>query len=161
MIREATPADEAAVLSLVRAWPTHFVDAALPRVRRDFVSHRTFVDERAGKIVGAIVWRQVPTELEILWMAVQPDLARTGIGTALAAAVERQVSRQGRVFLKTASTDSTIVGTAFSGAAYGGTHAFWARLGYHIVYRIEDGWGPGNHCVIMEKKLQVHDERGR
>ncbi len=152
MIRAATMEDERSVLALIDAWPTHFVDAARPLVRKDFREGRTFLCEEAGRALGFLTWKEVPDGVELLWMAVHPKAVGTGIGRSLVTEVERNTSPQKRVFLKTATTDSVLPGTVFSGPAYQGTNDFFVRLGYRPVERITDGWGPGNHVLVMEKR---------
>ncbi len=151
-IRESTTEDEAVVRDLISAWPTHFVKAAESLVMNDFRRGKTFICEDQGSPLGFLIWTENQADIELLWLATHPTAIRKGIGRTLVAAVEARATSQRRFFLKTASTDSVIPGTTFDGPSYRGTHDFFTKLGYKPFELIPNGWGKGNHCLIMEKK---------
>lgn len=152
-IRNGVEDDMSAIWQIIDAWPTHFVEAARPLIHRDFHEGKTLIYEEYGSPLGFIIWSGSETEIELLWLAVHPDVLRKGIGCSLVAAVEALITSQTRVFLKTATTDSVIPGTTFCGPAYQGTNDFFSKLGYKPIERILNGWQLGNHCLIMEKQF--------
>jgi ribosomal-protein-alanine N-acetyltransferase len=73
-------------------------------VAADFLKYQCRVAEKAGEIIGFIVWREVftgdpanPAERDILNVAVAPDFRRQGIATAL---ISHVLTPPGEVFLE-------------------------------------------------------------
>ena len=115
--------------------------------------------ENDGRLLGFVIWKTDGRELELLWLAVAPSAARTGIGRRLVEAVLSRLTTEERVFLKTAALDSTIPGTNFSGAAFASTHQFFAALGFSPTARLNDYWGKGSHMLVFEKQIRPSDHR--
>lgn len=149
MIRRGTENDLAQVLGIVGSRPSHFVPASYPLIEADFRKLPSYVWENNGTLAGFIVWMNSASELELLWLAVDPEAAGAGIGGKLVDVAMSEVTTQHVILLKTASTDSEIPGTRFSGAAYKGTIEFFLRRGFREACRLESYWGPRNHCVIL------------
>lgn len=156
-LRAGAPSDWPEIERLIRAWPTHFVEAAIPLAREDFRKHHTTLcDGGAGEILGFMIWRTDGHELELLWMAIAPSLVRRGIGRSIVKAVLCHRSNEKRVFGRTATTDSSIPDTAFRGSAYLTTLLFFQGLGFRLGTRHERYWGPENHMIEIEK---LYDHR--
>ena len=137
-LREGTPSDWPEIERLIRAWPTHFVEEAVPLVRADFFQHQTMLcDNGTGQVLGFMIWRTDGRELELLWMAAEPSDARRGIGRSVVQAVLYQRSVEHRVFLRTATTDSVIPNTACSDPNYDAITLFFQSLGFILGTRHE------------------------
>lgn len=156
MIRRGTQHDLRHVLQVVASRPSHFAPASYPLIEADFRKLPSYVWENNGTLAGFIVWMKSASELELLWLAVDPEAAGTGIGGKLVDAAMSEVTTQHVILLKTASPDSEIPGTRFSGAAYKGTIEFFVHRGFQEACRLESYWGPRNHCVVLYRLLQGH-----
>jgi ribosomal protein S18 acetylase RimI-like enzyme len=153
LLRDGTPDDWPEVERLLRSWPTHFVQEAIPLAEQDFIKHRTLVCEAEnGGLLGFMVWSTDGKELELLWSAVEPTEAGKGIGSAIVRAVLAERRQERRAFGRTATVDSQIPGTTFDGGAYVATHRFFERLGFRLTTRHDGYWGPTNHMVIIEMR---------
>jgi tRNA-dependent cyclodipeptide synthase len=151
-LREGRESDWPEIERLLRAWPTHFVEAAIPLAREEFLQHKTLLcDGGNGKVLGFMTWRTDGQEMELLWMAVDPAHAREGVCTSVVKAVLCQRRRERRIFGRTATLDSTIPGTQFSGQAYEPTYRFFERFGFKFTTRHEGYWSPTNHMIVLEK----------
>lgn len=151
-LRKGRPEDLSEIERLIRSWPSHFVAEALPFVRADFNAHSTTVcDDGAGRVLGFMIWKTDGAEMELLWMAVDPDFARRGICRSVVQAVLCERDSEERVFLRTATLDSVIPNSGFSGAAYASTYRFFEFLGFRLGERHEGHWGPSNHMIEIER----------
>lgn len=151
-IRTGTPADWPEIERLIRAWPTHFVAEAVPQVRADFDScPTTLCEDGAGRVLGFMVWRTDGAEMELLWMAVDPAFARHGVCRSVVQAVLCERGPERRIFGRTATLDSTIPNTGFSGAAYASTRRFFEGFGFRLGKRHEEYWGRTNHMIEIER----------
>ena len=104
-----------------------------------------------GRLVGWICWGPTPCTLgtyDLYWMAVDPALQRTGIGTALVAAMERRLAGVARLI---------VVETA-GRPDYRDTRAFYQARGYSVAATIADFYAPGDDQVVYVKSLSP---RGR
>lgn len=154
-IRDGVPSDWPEIERLIRAWPTHFVEAAIPLVRQTFLQHQTILCVADhGNVLGFMIWRTDGRELELCWMAVDPHYTRRGIGGAILESVLLRRTTESRVFGETATTDSVIPNTNFDGSSYTSTHRFFAKFGFTLGSRHESYWGPRNHMVIIEKRYE-------
>jgi GNAT superfamily N-acetyltransferase len=107
--------------------------------------------EHDGRLAGWICWGPTPCTLgtyDLYWMAVDPALQRTGIGTALVAAMERRLAGVARLI---------VVETA-GRPDYRDTRAFYQARGYSIAATIADFYAPGDDQVVYVKSLSP---RGR
>lgn len=81
MLRRMTPADQEAVLELLRLCP----EAGQWLPGRESPAE-AFVAEQEGRIEGVAVWQDLPGgEAELLNLAVRPEARRRGVGRALLA----------------------------------------------------------------------------
>jgi GNAT superfamily N-acetyltransferase len=107
--------------------------------------------EHDGRLAGWICWGPTPCTLgtyDLYWMAVDPALQRSGIGTALLAAMERRLAGVARLI---------VVETA-GRPDYGDTRAFYQARGYSVAATIADFYAPGDAQVVYVKSLST---RGR
>ena len=107
--------------------------------------------EHDGRLAGWICWGPTPCTLgtyDLYWMAVDPALQRTGIGTALLAAMERRLAGVARLI---------VVETA-GRPDYRDTRAFYQARGYSVAATIADFYAPGDAQVVYVKSLST---RGR
>lgn len=153
MIRPAQDGDLTAILRLVDAWPSHFVESAKPLINRDFQAHNTIVFVKNEKVTGFLIWSIGNREIELRWLAVDPDHTRNKIGSGLVRHVMSSIKTENRIVLRTATTDSIISGTGFQGEAYEATHTFFERLGFLEERIIRDYWGESNHCLVLSRKV--------
>ena len=104
--------------------------------------------EHDGRLAGWICWGPTPCTLgtyDLYWMAVDPALQRTGIGTALVAAMERRLAGLARLI---------VVETA-GRPDYRDTRAFYQARGYSVAATIADFYAPGDDQVVYVKSLST------
>jgi GNAT superfamily N-acetyltransferase len=101
-----------------------------------------------GRLAGWICWGPTPCTLgtyDLYWMAVDPTLQGTGIGTALLSEMERRLNGLARlVIIETTGR-----------ADYAGTRAFYSARGYLPVSTIPDFYAPGDDQVVYVKNMSV------
>lgn len=108
-------------------------------------SYLALIDD---EVVGvALIDRHFPTTGEIHLIAVTPDYHGSGVGTALVAAVERDLIADGACLLEVKT-----VGPSYRDQGYEATRAFYASRGFLPLEEVEglDWDGP---TVIMVKPL--------
>lgn len=118
----------------------HYVRAA--SAKTSYLAH---IDD---EVVGvALVDRHFPTTGEIHLIAVTPDYHGAGVGTALVAAVERDLIADGARLLEVKT-----VGPSYRDRGYEATRAFYSSRGFLPLEEVEglDWDGP---TVIMVKPL--------
>jgi ribosomal protein S18 acetylase RimI-like enzyme len=102
--------------------------------------------EHDGRLAGWICWGPTPCTLgtyDLYWMAVDPALQRTGVGTALVRAMERRLAGVARLI---------VVETA-GRPDYAATRAFYRARGYSVAATIPDFYAPGDDQVVYVKFL--------
>jgi GNAT superfamily N-acetyltransferase len=107
--------------------------------------------EHDGRLAGWICWGPTPCTLgtyDLYWMAVDPALHRTGIGTALVHAMEDRLAGVARLVVVETSNRPDYLPTC----------AFYEARGYTAAATIPDFYAPGEHQVIYVKSLTT---RGR
>ena len=77
---------------------------------------------------------------DLYWIATDPAARGAGLGKALHAALVELLRAEGRLWIRveTSSQDD-----------YNGTVAFYERLGYQTVSRIEGFYRPGDDLITM------------
>ncbi|HZA98723.1 MAG TPA: GNAT family N-acetyltransferase [Gemmatimonadales bacterium] len=108
--------------------------------------------ESDNDLVGWICWGPTPCTLgtyDLYWMAVDPELQGSGIGTALLAEMERRLDGIARLI---------VVETAGRGE-YAGTRAFYGARGYTPVSTIPDFYAPGDDQVVFVKDVSGKEKR--
>lgn len=99
-----------------------------------------------GTLAGWICWGQTPCTdgtWDLYWMAVDPTLHGSGVGTALVDEMERRL--RGRARLIAVDTSGR--------ADYAPTRGFYAARGYRAVATVPDFYAPGDDQVIYTKIL--------
>jgi len=100
-----------------------------------------------GRLVGWICWGPTPCTLgtyDLYWMAVDPGLQGSGIGTALVQEMESSLAGLARLI---------VVETA-GRPDYSATRRFYQARGYHAVATIPDFYAPGDDQVVYAKAVQ-------
>lgn len=102
--------------------------------------------EQDGRLAGWICWGPTPCTLgtfDLYWMAVDPALQGSGIGTALVQEMERRLEGLARlVIVETAGRPD-----------YRSTRAFYEARGYRVAATIPDFYAPGDDQVVYQKSL--------
>jgi GNAT superfamily N-acetyltransferase len=100
-----------------------------------------------GRLAGWICWGPTPCTrgtYDLYWMAVDPSLHGTGIGTALVLEMERRLDGLARLI---------IVETA-GRPDYTATHRFYESRGYRPAATIPDFYAPGDDQVVYVKEVR-------
>ena len=172
-LRDLTSADAARILEITRATNVFRDEELLiaEEVFRDCVNHpgptggdgilvgaepdSAAADSRPYYALGAelddtlagwICWGQTPcTEgtWDLYWMAVDPALHGSGVGTALVMEMERRLRGRARL----------IVVDTSGRADYAPTRGFYAARGYRAAATVTDFYAPGDDQVIFTKEL--------
>ena len=99
-----------------------------------------------GRLAGWICWGPTPCTLgtfDLYWMAVDPAVQGTGIGSALMAEMERRLNGVARLI---------VVETA-GRTEYGATRRFYEARGYRAVATVPDFYAPGDDQVVFVKSV--------
>jgi ribosomal protein S18 acetylase RimI-like enzyme len=141
--------DPQRVGEILRALPEWF---ELEDAISDFVEQSkrlpTYLAIVNDEIVGVCLLKHhSPYSSEIYVMAVEPRSHRRGIGSALVAAVERDLSARGVEFLQVKT-----LGPSYPSPEYTMTRLFYEAVGFRALEEIDGLW-PGNPCLIMVKRL--------
>jgi ribosomal protein S18 acetylase RimI-like enzyme len=99
-----------------------------------------------GVLAGWICWGQTPCTdgtWDLYWMAVDPALHGSGVGTALVDEMERRLLGRARLIAVDTSGRTD----------YAPTRGFYAARGYQAVATVPDFYAPGDDQVIYTKAL--------
>jgi GNAT superfamily N-acetyltransferase len=100
-----------------------------------------------GRLAGWICWGPTPCTLgtyDLYWMAVDPTLQGSGVGTALVLEMERTLAGLARLI---------IVETA-GRPDYAATRRFYQGRGYRPTATIPDFYAPGDDQVVYVKEVR-------
>ena len=100
-----------------------------------------------GRLAGWICWGPTPCTLgtyDLYWMAVDPSVQGSGIGTALIIEMERVLAGTARLI---------VVETA-GRPDYSATRAFYQARGYRATATIPEFYGPGDDQVVFVKSVR-------
>jgi GNAT superfamily N-acetyltransferase len=100
-----------------------------------------------GRLAGWICWGPTPCTLgtyDLYWMAVDPSVQGSGIGTALITEMERNLTGTARLI---------VVETA-GRPDYSATRAFYEARGYRATATIPEFYGPGDDQVVYVKAVE-------
>jgi len=152
---EVAPGDAAAVGALVSA--TGFFSAEESAIAVELVEdylkrgrdsgYRFIFAKDAGRLAGYVCFGPIPltrVSFDLYWIAVQPDLQRTGLGRRLLTMAEATARDLGGA--------SMYVDTS-SRAQYAPTRLFYRRLGYRLAAEFPDFYAPGDGKVVFVKRL--------
>lgn len=154
-IRQMTAADKPVIMQLLKRIPEFepeeivIAEEVIDCFLRDPVGsgYPTLVAEIGLATVGYICYGPAPLTRgtwDIYWMAVEPKEQAKGIGKALMAAAESDITEhQARL----------IVIETSSKPEYEKTRRFHIARGYELVCRIADFYSPGDDKLIFQKRL--------
>ena len=103
--------------------------------------------ESDNRLAGWICWGPTPCTVgtyDLYWMAVDPELQGTGVGTALLTEMERRLEGIARLI---------VVETA-GRPDYAATRAFYRARGYQPTATIPDFYAPGDDQVVFVKSVR-------
>lgn len=109
-------------------------------------SYQVLGAELDSRLVGWICWGPTPCTLgtyDLYWMAVDPEMQGTGIGTGLLQEMERRLKGVARLI---------VIDTA-GRSDYSGTRAFYQARGYSPVATVPDFYAPGDDQVVFVKRV--------
>ncbi len=92
--------------------------------------------------------RHFAQSAEIHLLAVDPRLHRRGVGRALVAALESDLTADGCQLLQVKT-----LGPSHPDSGYALTRRFYSSMGFLPLEETTDLWGPENPCLIMAKSL--------
>jgi GNAT superfamily N-acetyltransferase len=99
-----------------------------------------------GRLVGWICWGPTPCTLgtyDLYWMAVEPALQGSGIGSALLSEMELRLAGLARlIIIETTGRPD-----------YAATRAFYEARGYRATATIPDFYAPGDDQVVFVKDV--------
>jgi GNAT superfamily N-acetyltransferase len=149
-VRRATEADADTCLRIIRGLPEYFTDDVPDRVRLDLARHEGWVLADDDVVGMAVVDRRSADAVEILWLAVDSQSRRTGVGTRLLAHVLDHLRRAGVLLVEAKTLDRSV-----DYPPYVATRAFWERRGFVQIDTIDPlpGWAPGNPCAFYVAAL--------
>ena len=121
------------------------IDDTLNPAKNDY-SILVAVQEGQG-VVGFICYGEIPMtdrRFDLYWVAVDPDLARQGVGKLLLARMEEELAGQGGgvVYVDTSSTPG-----------YDRARSFYEKNGYGVACVLPDFYRAGDDRVIYRKVL--------
>jgi GNAT superfamily N-acetyltransferase len=99
-----------------------------------------------GRLAGWICWGPTPCTLgtyDLYWMAVDPSVQGSGVGTALIIEMERILKGTARLI---------VVETA-GRPDYSATRRFYEARGYRATATIPEFYGPGDDQVVFVKSV--------
>ena len=105
----------------------------------------------AGALVGAVYAGREPVSDEVwnmYFLAVDPSLHGTGVGSALVAETESRLRRRSE------GPASAVVVETSSGESYAAARRFYAGRGYTQVGRVPQYYGPDEDKIIFWKLLR-------
>ncbi|MGH7497504.1 MAG: GNAT family N-acetyltransferase [Gemmatimonadales bacterium] len=101
-----------------------------------------------GRLAGWICWGPTPCTVgtfDLYWMAVDPALHGTGIGTALLLEMERRLAGVARL----------VVAETSGRPDYQATRAFYESRGYHVGGIIREFYAPDDDQIVYVKLLST------
>jgi GNAT superfamily N-acetyltransferase len=151
-LRSLKAADRARIEEITRA-VGRFRDDEIPVALEVFDSavqggpdYTVLGAELDSRLAGWICWGPTPCTLgtyDLYWMAVDPKLQGSGVGTALLQEMERRLGDLARlIIIETAGRPD-----------YAATRAFYQARGYRPAATIPDFYAPGDDQVVFVKSV--------
>lgn len=156
VIRKATAGDTSPVMDIIRE--TGFFRSVEEDIAQEVLddaasvnigSYQSYVAVSAGKVAGWVCFGSTPCTLgtfDIYWIAVDPKIQRSGIGSKMLKFSEQQIiSQNGRlIVIETSGTEK-----------YRKTQQFYERNGYRLNCIVDDFYAEGDGKMIFVKKINV------
>ncbi len=125
-LREIAEGDDVGILLLARTMDKWFTPQGLQDIGRDLPRHEGFVAARGDRILGFVTWAPGESDVATLsWIGVAEGEQRSGIGTALLAAVVRAAKERGFRTLETSTVADTV-----DYPPYAATREFYRSRGF-------------------------------
>ncbi|GAB4373669.1 MAG: hypothetical protein Kow00128_23370 [Deltaproteobacteria bacterium] len=158
-IRPVRPEDREAIRSMIegtKAFQPHEVEVAMELVDTalayrhppgDEDYHAVVLAEEDGTVVSYACFGKNPMTAatwDLYWLATRPDRMGKGYGRAIVRHVEEEVRRRGGrlLVIETSSKES-----------YGGTQAFYEKIGCTLAARIPDYYDRGDDKLVYLIRL--------
>jgi ribosomal protein S18 acetylase RimI-like enzyme len=151
-VRAATADDAAGCVAVAAALPEYFMAESYDEISRAVTADRAWVATQTGDVLGFVVTQQrFPQAAEITFAAVVPERRHGGLGTILVAHALDALAADGVTVVEVKTLDASA-----GYEPYVATHAFWAKLGFRQIDRIDPlpGWEPGNPAAILVRVLR-------
>ncbi len=147
-IRKATDKDKKEAIKIAKKLPKWFTKEAIRNIEIDFRINNLIIAEEGGKILGFLCFNSTEGFLRIIWLAVDKDNQRKGLGTKLLKWVEDYAREIG---IKT--IEITTLTDKDNYKPYISTRNFYKKNGFEKVYELpkrKEGWDVE---ILMEKKI--------
>jgi GNAT superfamily N-acetyltransferase len=129
----------------------------IPEANAEYVESATHLpglvahDTSTGEPIGVLLYRRhFPEAAEMHLMAVAPSWHRRGVGKALVAAIEADLTADGCQLLQVKT-----LGATHPDPGYARTRAFYRAVGFLPLEETTELW-PGTPCLILVKRLPDH-----
>lgn len=145
-VRPAATDDLEACQTIVRGLPDYFTDDVPDKLSKDLDAHIGWVITKDDGVVGfAVVEYRSARAAEILWIGVQDDQRKQGIGATLLEHVLGALAAENIALIEAKTLDASA-----DYEPYIATRAFWEYHGFVHVDTIDPlpGWEPGNPAAI-------------
>lgn len=133
IVRDKRPDELDALSEIVASLFGWFMFDAWNKMLPDLATQTTLVAEVDGEAVGFVCWTDSTRQAgvaEMLWIAVQRDWRKRGVGRALMRVMEDRLRQQGNI----TSVELWTVADGEYYPPYAETRAFYRALGYEDVY---------------------------
>lgn len=155
LIRGLNPSDRGRIEAITRATGVFREDEVAVALevfdsscRPDQTDYTVLGAEVGARLAGWICWGSTPcTEgtWDLYWMAVDPAVQGSGVGTSLIDAMEARLPASARLVMIDTS----------GRVDYANTRAFYQARGYTIAAIVPDFYAPGDDQVILFKQLRA------
>lgn len=148
--RQLAKADILTCERILRGLPDWFgIEDSNRQYIADLATMPTLVAAAAGEVLGFLTSRgHNPASAEIHVIAVRRDARRRGVGRALLAALEEQLTADGVRFLQVKT-----LGPSHPDPSYARTRSFYAAMGFLPLEETTAFWGADQPCLVMVKVL--------
>jgi GNAT superfamily N-acetyltransferase len=154
LVRELEARDVSACERLLAGLPDWFgIEATNREYIGGLLSRPSAVAEDSRRIAGFLsIERHNPRSAEVHVMAVDRELHREGVGTALLAWAERWCQQQGIRWLHVKTR-----GPSTPDPGYDKTRRFYLARGFEPLFETLDLWGPEDAALILIKTISSAD----
>ena len=153
VLRTVSRADRADIERMFRSnaiFGPHEVEVALEvfdaSLKPDQSDYESVGIEHEGRVAGWICWGPTPCTagtFDMYWIAVDPSVHGSGLGSILVAEMERRLAGRARL----------VVVETGGRKEYDATRGFYLARGYRETARVPDFYAPGDDQVIFVKRF--------